>query len=74
MFEYEQDIVAALLEQNHDFRRLYDKHEELDRDVHEAEIGTLPVDDMELHRWKKEKLFVKDKMAAMIDAYKSAHV
>ena len=73
MFEYEQDIVARLLEENRRFKSLYDKHERLDQDVHEAEIGTLAVDDMELHKWKKEKLLAKDMMAAMITAYKREH-
>ena len=73
MFEYDQEIVAALLEKHREFRKLYDKHEQLDKDVHEAEIGTLAVDDMELHRWKKEKLWAKDKMAAIIATYKKEH-
>ncbi len=73
MFEYDQEIVATLLEKSHEFKRLYDKHEQLDKDVHEAEIGTLAVDDMELSRWKKEKLWTKDKMAAIIATYKKQH-
>ncbi len=70
MFEYDQDIVVSLLQSSREFKSLFDKHEKLDRDVHEAEIGTLAVDDMELHRWKKEKLLAKDKMATIIAAYK----
>ncbi len=74
MFEYDQDIVASLLEKSHEFKSLYDKHEKLDRDVHDAEIRTLAVDDMELHPWKKEKLLANDKMAAIIAAYKKEHM
>jgi uncharacterized protein YdcH (DUF465 family) len=74
MFEYDRDVMATLLQQNREFKNLYDKHEQLDQDVHEAEIGTRPVDHLELHKWKKEKLFVKDRMAMMIEAYKRMRV
>ncbi len=70
MVEYDQGVVASLLHSSREFKSLFEKHEQLDRDLHEAEIGTLAVDDMELHRWKKEKLLAKDKMAAIIGAYK----
>jgi uncharacterized protein YdcH (DUF465 family) len=74
MFEYDRDVMATLLQQNREFKNLYDKHEQLDQDVHEAEIGTRPVDHLELHKWKKEKLFVKDRMAMIIEAYKRERV
>lgn len=73
MFEFEQDIVEALLAQSPDFKRLYQKHSELKQKVREANLGTEPVDDMELENMKKEKLLLKDRMAAMIQEYRRAH-
>lgn len=72
MFEYDQHIVNSLLSENNDFKRLYDKHDELKQRVDEANSGTLPVDDFSLERMKKEKLLLKDKMAMMIENYRQA--
>jgi len=73
MFEFDQQIVEALLTENADFRRLYDKHVELKHRVHEANAGADPVDDYALENMKKEKLMLKDRMAAMIQDYRRAH-
>ena len=73
MFEYDQQIVEALLTENDDFKRLYEKHVELKQRVHEANAGTEPVDDYALENMKKEKLLLKDRMAAMIQDYRRAH-
>ena len=70
MFEYDQQIVNSLLSENNDFKRLYDKHDELKQRVDEANSGTLPVDDFSLEKMKKEKLLLKDKMAMMIENYR----
>jgi len=72
MFEYDQHIVDSLLSENNDFKRLYDKHDELKQRVDEANSGTLPVDDFSLEKMKKEKLLLKDKMAMMIENYRQA--
>lgn len=70
MFEYDQQIVNSLLSENNDFKRLYDKHDELKQRVDEANSGTLPIDDFSLEKMKKEKLLLKDKMAMMIESYR----
>jgi uncharacterized protein YdcH (DUF465 family) len=72
MFEYDQQIVEALLTENADFKRLYDKHVELKQRVHEANAGMEPVDDYALENMKKEKLMLKDRMAAMILDFRRA--
>lgn len=72
MFEYDQQIVDALLSENADFKRLYEKHVELKQRVHEAN-ATNGVDDYSLENMKKEKLLLKDRMAAMIQDYRRAH-
>ena len=73
MFEYDEEIVQSLLSGNSDFRRLYEKHGELKERVREAHIGTSPLDDVTLENMKKEKLRLKDQMAAMIEDYRRTH-
>ena len=73
MFEFDEEIVDALLKENVDFKRLYDKHINLNRDVDSANTGDTPIDDMELEGMKKEKLFLKDQMAQIIENYRKDH-
>ena len=73
MFEYEQEIVNALLSENENFKRLYSKHGELKEKVKNANSGAAPIDGYALDNLKKEKLYVKDKLAAMIDNYRQHH-
>lgn len=74
MFEYESDIVANLLVEDQDFKRLFDKHNELKRRVQNANTGMEAVDDFYLENLKKEKLLLKDRMAVMIENYRRSHV
>ena len=73
MFEHDQEIVDSLLSEDEDFKRLYEKHGKLKQQVREANIGTEPLDDFALENLKKEKLLIKDRMAAMIATYRQAH-
>ena len=73
MFEYDQKIVDSLLESNEEFRALYKEHNELKENVHKAEIGTRPVDDLTLSSMKKAKLLTKDRMAEMIRDYRQTN-
>ncbi|MEX2523652.1 MAG: DUF465 domain-containing protein [Gammaproteobacteria bacterium] len=74
MFEYDSEIVSNLLAENKDFRRLFDKHNELKKKVQNVNIGMDAVDDFSLENLKKEKLLLKDRMASMIENYRQAHV
>ena len=67
MFQQRQDEVEKLLTENIEFRRLYNKHQELDKQVHEAEIGLHPMEDLALVQLKKEKLWAKDRLAHILD-------
>lgn len=68
MFEDQQrDAVEAFMKSDVEFRRLYQKHKELDSKVHNAEIGVLPIDDVKLHVMKVEKLQAKDRLQRMWD-------
>ncbi len=73
MFEYEQEIVNALLSENENFKRLYSRHGELKEKVKNANSEAAPIDGYALDNLKKEKLYVKDKLAAMINNYRQNH-
>jgi uncharacterized protein YdcH (DUF465 family) len=68
MFEHRQNKLDELIKENEDFRRIYDHHQELDKRVTAAELGTAPMEDLALNQLKKEKLWVKDKLAVLMDA------
>ncbi len=70
MFEFEKEIVEDLLKVNNDFRRMYNKHGQLKRKVAHANHGTEVIDDFSLEILKKEKLLLKDKMAALIEHHR----
>lgn len=73
MFEYDQDIVEVLLNDNERFQALYNEHNALKEKVRDAELGVLPLDGASLGTMKKEKLLAKDKMAVMIEQYRREH-
>ena len=68
MFEHRQNEMDELIKENEDFRRIYTRHQELDKRVTAAELGTAPMEDLALNQLKKEKLWAKDKLAILMDA------
>ena len=59
MFEGQpQAELDAILKSNNEFKQLYQRHKELDRQVLDAELGVLPIDDVTLARMKREKLHI----------------
>ena len=68
MFEHRQNKLDELIKENEDFRRIYDRHQELDKRVTAAELGTAPMEDLALNQLKKEKLWAKDRLAMLMDA------
>lgn len=68
MFENNQAEIEKIMARNSEFRVLYYRHCELNKQVHDAEIGVLPIDDATLVRMKKEKLWTKDKLMRMYEA------
>jgi uncharacterized protein YdcH (DUF465 family) len=70
MFEFEQDVVDALVLESAQFRRLYDKYSTLRTQVWGANAGRIVMDSFELERLKKRKLQMKDRMAEMIRLYR----
>ena len=68
MFEDRQKSeIDALLASDTEFRDLYRHHKDLDKKVHDAEIGVLPVDDIRLGQMKREKLAAKEELLRMYD-------
>ncbi|HEU4813035.1 MAG TPA: YdcH family protein [Xanthomonadaceae bacterium] len=68
MFEGQPQVeLEALMKANTEFRQLYHRHKELDKQVLDAELGVLPVDDTTLSQMKREKLAAKDRLTRMYD-------
>lgn len=74
MFENQpQNEIEALMKSDTEFRQLYHRHRELDKQVLDAELGVLPLDDATLAKMKKEKLFAKDRLTRMFEIRRSTH-
>jgi uncharacterized protein YdcH (DUF465 family) len=71
MFENDQDIVENLLHEDNSFKHMYDKYCQIKQKVTKANDGAHPMDDLYLEALKKEKLYMKDRMTAMIEDYRS---
>ncbi|MBF0370151.1 MAG: YdcH family protein [Magnetococcales bacterium] len=70
MFEDQQQAVDELLSSNETFRTLHEQHSDLKKRI--AEIRSAGTNDFHVERMKKEKLFLKDKMAVILADHKSA--
>ena len=69
MFEGQpQAELEAMINSNSEFRQLYHRHKQLDKQVLDAELGVLPIDDVKLSQMKREKLAAKDRLTRMYDA------
>ncbi len=69
----DEQIVELLKSENEDFRKLHSEHRHLDTllsDFHSKHYLT-PEEEIEKKRLQKEKLFKKDKMAALIRDYRA---
>jgi uncharacterized protein YdcH (DUF465 family) len=67
MFEDDREIVDSLLVGNMDFKRLYTKHSNLEEELEQVFNKK---DDTTLGKIKKEKLYLKDKMATLVEKYR----
>ncbi len=68
MFEHRQQVMEKLMKESEDFRRIFNRHQQLDKRVSEAELGTAPLEDLALNQLKKEKLLAKDRLAYLMDS------
>ena len=67
MFEHHQEEMEKLMKENEDFLRIYNRHQELDKRVTAAEVGTAPMEDLALNQLKKDKLWAKDQLALIMN-------
>lgn len=68
MFEGQpQAELEAKMKADPEFRQLYYRHKELDKQVLDAELGVLPLDDNTLGMMKREKLAAKQRLLRMYD-------
>ena len=68
MFEGQsQADLETMMKANTEFRQLFYRHRELDRQVMDAELGVLPLDDNTLGMMKREKLVAKQRLLQMYD-------
>ena len=68
MFEGQpQEELETLMRTDAEFRQLLQRHRELDKQVSDAELGVLPIDDNTLSRMKREKLYAKDRLLRMYE-------
>ena len=75
LHEY-RDIITHMKQNqgaNSHFLNIFDKHNELDDKIVEAEKGAIPMTDIEIEKLKKEKLLLKDEAYNIIIKYKKEH-
>ncbi len=71
LHEYKEEIHELKLSNAH-FAKVFEKHNELDQKVEDAEADRVILTDVELEILKKEKLLLKDEAYKMILDYKKA--
>ncbi len=72
LHEY-RDVVSKLKTENAHFAKIFERHNELDKQIKEVEEGREHMSDAELDKLKKEKLLLKDEAYGMILEYKKAN-
>jgi len=71
LHEY-KDEIHELKQSNAHFAKVFEKHNELDQKIEDAEADRVILTDMELEILKKEKLLLKDEAYKMILDYRKA--
>jgi len=68
MFEDQApEDVDVLVKTHPEFKRLYQRHRELDKKVAAADHNALPIDDLTLTQMKREKLATKERLLHLYD-------
>ena len=67
MFEGQPQAEVEALMHIPEFKQLYQRHKQLDKQVLDAELGVLAVDDVTLAQMKREKLAAKDRLTRIFD-------
>ena len=71
LHEY-RDEMHELKQQNAHFVKVFEKHNELDQKIEDAEAGRIILTDIEIETRKKEKLLLKDEAYKMIMDYRKS--
>ncbi len=71
LHEY-RDEIQELKQQNAHFVKVFEKHNELDQKIEDAEAGRIILTDIEIETRKKEKLLLKDEAYKMIMDYRKS--
>ncbi len=71
LHEY-RDEIHELKQQNAHFVKVFEKHNELDQKIEDAEAGRVILTDIEIETLKKEKLLLKDEAYKMIMDYRKS--
>ncbi|MBN2768488.1 MAG: YdcH family protein [Campylobacterales bacterium] len=70
LHEY-RDEINELKATNAHFAKIFEKHNELDRQAKDADEGRAHLSDLELENIKKEKLLLKDEALKLILEHKN---
>lgn len=64
----EEELVSRLLQENEEFRKLYDEHQNLERQIDELQkhLHLSPEEELQVNTLKKLKLQGKDRMAELL--------
>ncbi|TKX31617.1 YdcH family protein [Campylobacter aviculae] len=70
LHEY-RELISELKGKDAHFDKLFERHNELDDRIKNAEQGNIPsLSDIEISSLKKEKLYIKDKIKEYLENYK----
>lgn len=72
LHEYKEEIRELKMNNTH-FARVFEKHNDLDQKIEDAEANRVILTDVELEILKKEKLLLKDEAYKMILDYKKSN-
>jgi uncharacterized protein YdcH (DUF465 family) len=72
MLQEYRDEISHLKQENAHFAKIFEKHNELDQKIEHADLGDIPMTDIELETLKKEKLLLKDEAYKMIMDYRKS--
>lgn len=70
MYESNPELVETLVNENHEFKTLFQRHRELDKQIDKAGVGQMAISDESLEQMKRERLQIKDRMYILIDAHR----
>ena len=73
MFHEYREEISSLKGQNAHFEKIFNKYNELDKKIMNAENGLEPLSNIEIENLKKQKLRLKDEVYTMIMEYKNSN-